>query len=226
MPGHLPPRTRSMSSGGCDSHLLNRGNLVIPDLGACQTGKCQDLLVRSDPGLDGFESWKLRSRTKPLLVHSKAEAQGSSPQVRSTIAARFRGSYREGSDRYDRACLVPDESSWPRLRRGTIRNSALRHRRYRPRNPLSPPRPLFAPWLLAPALLPPALRELRLLFVRSEAELRALALRPVPLAFVSNWPEIFLSVLVALARNTRSLRVADMLPAELLRLPLAWVLAR
>lgn len=99
------------------------------------------------------------------------------------------------------------------------------HRLYRPRGPLAPPWPLFAPWLLAPALLPPVLRELRLLLVRSEAELRLLALRLVPLAFVPNWPAISLSVLLALARSP-SLRITDLLPAELLRIPLAWVLAR
>jgi hypothetical protein len=76
-----------------------------------------------------------------------------------------------------------------------------------------------------PALLPPTSRELRLLFVRSEAELRLLAVRLVPVVFVPNCPDIFLSVLLALARAP-SLRVADMLPAELLRIPLAWVLAR
>src|SRR5689334_21217010 len=43
---------------------------------------------------------------------------------------------------------------------------------YRPRGPLSPPRRLFGPWLLAPALLPAVSCELRLVFVRSEAELR------------------------------------------------------
>jgi hypothetical protein len=96
---------------------------------------------------------------------------------------------------------------------------------YRPRVPLAPPRPLFAPWLLAPALLPPALRELRLLIVWSEAELRLLALRLVPLAFAPNWPDILLSVRLALARAP-SLRIADLLPAELLWIPLAWVLAR
>jgi hypothetical protein len=119
---------------------------------------------------------------------------------------------------------VPDEKL-AEVAAGRILNSPLRHGLYRPRGPLSPRRPLFAPSLLAPALLPPALREPRLLFVRSEAELRLLALRLVALVFVPNWPDIFLSVRLALARAP-SLRVADMPSAELLRIPLAWVLAR
>jgi hypothetical protein len=119
--------------------------------------------------------------------------------------------------------VLLSESRFLAGRPGTILNSALRHRLYRPRGPLAPPRPLFAARLLAPALLP-TLRELRLLAVRSEAELCLPALRLVPLAFVANWPDMFLSVVLTFTR-TPSLRMADMLPAELLRAS-AWVLAR
>jgi hypothetical protein len=99
------------------------------------------------------------------------------------------------------------------------------HRLYRARGPRLPARPLFAARLLAPALLPLGLRELRLLTVRSESEPPLSGLRLVAFAFVFDWPDIFLSVVLALARPP-SVRVADLLPAELLRIPPAWVLAR